>query len=71
VLFKKLMMSCKRLIGILKCNLMLFGQVPLLITLVISIELKHPLAMDVKDAIMLILTIFVLKANYTMLSMCL
>jgi hypothetical protein len=52
VLFKKLMMSCKRLIGILKCNLMLFGQVPLLITLVISIELKHPLAIVVIDVIM-------------------
>jgi hypothetical protein len=29
VLFKVNMMSCKRLIKILKCNLMLFGQAPL------------------------------------------
>jgi hypothetical protein len=28
VLFKIHMMSCRRLIKILKCNLMLFGQVP-------------------------------------------
>jgi hypothetical protein len=28
VLFKIHMMSCKRLTKILKCNLMLFGQVP-------------------------------------------
>jgi hypothetical protein len=29
VFFKIHMMSCKRLIKILKCNLMLFGQAPL------------------------------------------
>jgi hypothetical protein len=29
MLFKIHMMSCKRLIKILKCNLMLFGQAPL------------------------------------------
>jgi hypothetical protein len=64
VLFKTHMMSCKRLIQILKCNLMLLG-------------LAHPkipkplLAMKVKDAIMLILMLFVLKENIPMLSKCL
>jgi hypothetical protein len=64
-------MSYKRIIKILKCNLMLFGQVPLLITIVISIELKCPLATVVIDATMLILMLFVLKANILMLSKCL
>jgi hypothetical protein len=70
VLFKTRMMSCKRLIKILKCNLMLFGQVPqnLLAHLKLS---KHPLAMVVKDAIMLILMIFVLKVNISIMSKCL
>jgi hypothetical protein len=68
VLFKNLMMSCKRLIKILKFNLMLFDQVPLLIPLVISIELKHPLTMVVIDAIILTLMLFVLKANIPILS---
>jgi hypothetical protein len=68
VLFKKFMMPCKRLIRILKCNLMLFGQVPLLLPLVILMELKSSLAMVVIDVIMLILMLFVLKANILMLS---
>jgi hypothetical protein len=68
VLFKKFMMPYKRLIRILKCNLMLFGQVPLLLPLVISMELKSSLAMVVIDVIMLILMLFVLKANILMLS---
>jgi hypothetical protein len=42
---------------------MLFGQVPLLIPLVISIELNYPLAKVVIDAIIFTLLIFVLKAN--------
>jgi hypothetical protein len=67
VLFKKLMMPYKRLIRILKYNLMLFGQVPLLLPLVISIELKCPLATVVIDATILILMFFLLKANITML----
>jgi hypothetical protein len=65
------MISCKRLIRILKCNLMLFDQVPLLIPLVMSIELKHPLATVVINAIMLTLMLFVLKANILILSKCL
>jgi hypothetical protein len=50
---------------------MLFDQVPLLIPLVISIELKHPLATVVINAIMLTLMLFVLKANILILSKCL
>jgi hypothetical protein len=64
VLFKTHMMSCKRLIKILKYNLMLFGQEHLKLP-------KPPLAMDVKDVIILILMLFVLKANIPMLSKCL
>jgi hypothetical protein len=67
VLFKNLMMSCKRLMRILKCNLMLFDQVPLLIPLVISIDLKRPQATVVIDAITWILMLFVLKVNILML----
>jgi hypothetical protein len=47
---------------------MLFDQFPLLIPLVISIELKRPLATVVIDAITLILMLFVLKVNISMLS---
>jgi hypothetical protein len=61
VLFKTLMMSYKRLIKILKLNLMLFGQAHPKLP-------KLPLAMDVKDIIMLILMPFVLKVNIPMLS---
>jgi hypothetical protein len=38
VLFKIHMISCKRLIKILKCNLMLFGQAPLSL----QTTMKHP-----------------------------
>jgi hypothetical protein len=67
VLFKNLMMSCKRLMRILKCNLMLFDQVPLLTPLVISIDLKRPQATVVIDAITWIIMLFVLKVNILML----
>jgi hypothetical protein len=61
VLFKTHMMSFKRLIKILRCNLILFRQAhPKL--------LKPPLAMVVRDAITLILMLFVLKANNKKLS---
>jgi patatin-like phospholipase/acyl hydrolase len=64
------MMSCKRHIKILKCNLMLFGQAPL-INQVIR-KLPKPLqAKDMKDVIILILMLFVLKANTLMLIKCL
>jgi hypothetical protein len=67
VFFKTHMMSCKRLIKTLKCNFMLFGQA--LQSLQAHPKLpKAPLAMVVKDAIMLILMLFVLKANVPMLS---
>jgi hypothetical protein len=61
------MMSSKRLIKISKCNLMLFGQA--LQNLQAHSKLpKPPLAMVVKDAIILILILFVLKNNIPMLS---
>jgi hypothetical protein len=67
VLFKTHMMSCKRLIKILKCNLMFFGQA--FQNLLVHPKLpKPPLAMVIKDAIILILMLFVLKANIPMLS---
>jgi hypothetical protein len=67
VLFKTQMMSCKRLIKILKCNLMLFGQA--LQNLQAYPKLLKPLiAMVVKDVITLILMFFMLKANNKMLS---
>jgi hypothetical protein len=47
---------------------MLFDHVPLLIHLVISIELKSPLATVVIDAIILILMLFVLKGSIPMLT---
>jgi hypothetical protein len=66
VLFKTRMMSCKRLIKILKCNLMLFGQA--LSNLQADPKLpKSPLARVVKDAITSILMLFVLKYNNKML----
>jgi hypothetical protein len=53
VLFKTRIMFCKRLINILKYNLMLFGQAPQ--NLLAHPKLpKPPLAMVVKDAIRLI-----------------
>jgi hypothetical protein len=61
VLFKTHMMSCKRLIKILKCNLILFGQAHPKLP-------KPPLTMVMKDAIILILMLFVLKANIPILS---
>jgi hypothetical protein len=67
VRFKTHMMSCKRLIKNLKCNLMFFGQA--LQNLQAQSKLSKPLlAMIVKDAIILILVLFVLKANISMLS---
>jgi hypothetical protein len=67
MLFKTCMMSCKRLIKILKCNLMLFEQARQSLQAHLKLP-KHLLAMVVKDAIMLILMCFVLKANTPMLS---
>jgi hypothetical protein len=64
------MMSCKRHIKILKCNLMLFGQVPKNHKVIPKL-LKSVQAKVVKDAIILILTLFVIKANLTRLSKCL
>jgi hypothetical protein len=67
VLFKTHMMSYRRLIKILKCNLMLFGQT--LQNLQAHLKLtKPPLARVVKDATILILMLFALKANIQMLS---
>jgi hypothetical protein len=67
VLFKTRMMSYNRLIKILKCNLMLFEQA--LQNFLAHPKLpKPPLTMVVKDAIILILMLFVLKANILMLS---
>jgi hypothetical protein len=67
VLFKTHMISCKKLIKILKCNLMLFEQ-PLQNLQAHPKLPKHPLAMVVKDVITLILVLFMLKANNKMLS---
>jgi hypothetical protein len=67
VLFKTRMMSYKRLIKILKCNLILFGQA--LPNLQAHPKLPKPtLAMAVKDIIILILMLFVLKVNIPILS---
>jgi hypothetical protein len=70
MLFKVNMMSGKRHIKILKCNLMIFGQAHL--TPQVTPKLPKPLqANDVKDVIILILMLFVLKANIPMLRKCL
>jgi hypothetical protein len=70
MLLKVNMMSCKRLIKILKYNLILFGQTPLKYQ--VSPKLLKPLqAKDMKDVIILILMLFVLKVNISMLSKCL
>jgi hypothetical protein len=61
------MLSGKRLINILKCNLMLFRQALQGIRAHPKLP-KPPLAMVVKDAIMLILMLFMLNANIPMLS---
>jgi hypothetical protein len=67
MLFKTRMISYNRLIKILKCNLMLLGQA--LQNLLAHLKLtNHPLAMVVTDDIILILMIFVPKANISMLS---
>jgi hypothetical protein len=68
VLFKRLMTSCKRLIRILKCNLMLFGQALYLFHQMISIEKKLLLAMVVKYVIILMSMLSLLMANNQMLS---
>jgi hypothetical protein len=65
MLFKTHMMSCKRLI--FKSNLMLFGQALQNLQEYQKLP-KPPLAMVVKNAIMLILMLFMLKANNKMLS---
>jgi hypothetical protein len=70
VFFKTCMMSYKKLIKVLKCNLMLFEQVIQSILAHLKLP-KSPLAMIVKDAIVLILILFVLKANTLILSKCL
>jgi hypothetical protein len=57
----------KRLIKILKCNLMLFGQALQSLQAHPKLQ-KPPLALGVKDAIILILMLFVLKASIPMLS---
>jgi hypothetical protein len=64
------MMSYKRHIKILKCNLMLFDQVPLIHQVTPQLP-KHLQAKDVKDVIILILILFVLKANIPILNKCL
>jgi hypothetical protein len=70
VLFKVNMMSYKRHIKILNCNLILFGQTTLKNQ--VTLKLLKPLqAKDVKDVIILILMLFVLKANILMLNKCL
>jgi hypothetical protein len=67
MLFKIRMMSCKRLTKILKFNLMLFEQA--LQNLQAHPKLPKPLlAIVVKDAITLILMLFMQKANNKMLS---
>jgi hypothetical protein len=65
VLFKTRMTSCKRLIKILKCNLMLFGQAHQNLQVHPKLP-RPPVGMVVKDAI--ILTLFELKTNIPMLS---
>jgi hypothetical protein len=67
VLFKTRMTSCKRLIKILKCNLMLFRQAHQNLQAHPKLP-KPPLAMVVIDAIILVLMLFILKANIPMLS---
>jgi hypothetical protein len=70
VLFKVNMMSCKRHIKILKCNLMLFGQGPL--NPQVILKLSKPLqAKVVKGATMLILMLFMIKVNLPRLRKCL
>jgi hypothetical protein len=67
VLFKTFMVPYKRLIKILKCNLIIFGQA--LQNLQAHPKLlKPPQARVVKDATILILMLFTLKANIQMLS---
>jgi hypothetical protein len=67
VLFKTHMISCKRLIKILKYNLMLFGQALPNLQAYPKLPMSQ-LARVVKDAITMILMLFVLKANIPMLS---
>jgi hypothetical protein len=69
VLFKVNMMSYKRHIKILKYNLMLFGQAPLIHQVIP--KLPKPLqAKDVKDVIILISMSYVIRANHQRLSKC-
>jgi hypothetical protein len=68
VLFKTCTMSCKRLIKILKCNLMMLFRQALQNLQAHPKLSKPPLAMVVKDTITLTLMLFVLKANKKVLS---
>jgi hypothetical protein len=62
VLFKTRMMSYKILIKILKCNLILFRKA------LQNLQAHPKLAMVVKDSIILILMLFMQKANNKILS---
>jgi hypothetical protein len=56
-------MSCKRHIKIMKCNLMLLGQAPQKHQVITKLQkLLH--AKVVKDIIILILMLFMTKANH-------
>jgi hypothetical protein len=70
VLFEINVMSYKRHIKILKCNLMLFSQAPQKYQVIPKL-LKLLQAKVVKDVIMLILALFVIKTNLLRLSKCL
>jgi hypothetical protein len=62
VLYKVKMVSCKRHIKILKCNLMLFDQAPLKYQVILKLP-KQRQANVVKDVIILILMIFCDKSQ--------
>jgi hypothetical protein len=67
VFFKVNMISYKRHIKILKCNLILFDQEPLKHQVIPKIP-KPLQAKDMKDIIILILILFMIKANLKRLS---
>jgi hypothetical protein len=70
VLFEINMLSCKRHIKILKCNLVLFGQAPQKHQVILKLQ-KLLQAKVVKYVIILILMLFVTKANHPRLIKCL
>jgi hypothetical protein len=70
VLFEINMMSFKRHTKILKCNLMVFGQAPQKHQVILKLQ-KLLQAKVVKDVIILILMLFVTKANHPRLIKCL